>query len=126
MIRTYKLAKIFFTLASLPKILIFCRFKYCHQSRLVNNRAWRYVQLNGVLQYIAPLKGNPVRDDCNIETIKDPSFITKDPYFLSLIKYCQVSIIHVNNQAWRNICNYSHLKTNEVRDDRNIETIKDP
>ena len=28
----------------------------------VNNRPWRHVQLNGVIQYNAHLKGNPVRD----------------------------------------------------------------
>ena len=31
-----------------------------------------------LIHYNAPLKGNQARDDCNIETIKDP-------YFLSLL-----------------------------------------
>ena len=30
---------------------------------IVNNRAWRHTQLNGVIPYNAHLKGNPVRDE---------------------------------------------------------------
>ena len=38
----------------------------------LNNRAWRHIQLNGVIHYNAPLKGNPVKDDWNTQTRKDP------------------------------------------------------
>ena len=44
---------------------------------IVNNRAWRHIHLNVLIQYNVPLKGNPVKDEWNIETSKD--LFSKDP-----------------------------------------------
>ena len=67
MIRTYKLAKILSFITKDPYFPSLSPVK-----DTVNNRAWKHIQLNGVIQYNAPLKGNPVRDDWNIQTSKDP------------------------------------------------------
>ena len=54
----------------------------------VNNRAWRHVQLNGVIQYNAPLKKIKLGMIGTYKLAKILSFITettKDPYFPSLL-----------------------------------------
>ena len=38
----------------------------------MNKRAWRDITLKVIIQYNVPLKDNQVRDDCYIETVKDP------------------------------------------------------
>ena len=40
----------------------------------MNNKPWIDIQLKVIIQYNAHLKANEVRDDCNIETSKDPYF----------------------------------------------------
>ena len=44
----------------------------------MNNRAWRHIQLNVVIEYNVSVKDHHVRDDCNIESSNDHySFVTK-------------------------------------------------
>ena len=65
-----------------------------------------------------------------VETIKDPSFITKDPYIPSLLNTSVTSHDTLNNRACRHtqlngVIQYNgHLKGNPVRDEWNIETSK--
>ena len=37
----------------------------------MNNKAWRYIQLNVVIEYNVPLINHHIRDDCNIQTSND-------------------------------------------------------
>ena len=97
----------------------------------MNNKAWRHIQLNGVIQYNAPLKENQVRVDWNIETSKDP-WLRYQRSLPSVALNTVTSRDTVNNRAWRHVqlngvIQYNApLKGNPVRDDWNIHTSKDP
>ena len=97
----------------------------------MNNWAWRDTQLNVIIQYNAPLKGNQVRDDCNIEAIKDP-WLHYQRSLSSVALNTVTSGDIVNNRAWRHVqlngvIQYNApLKGDPVRDVWNIQTSKDP
>ena len=63
----------------------------------MNNRAWRDIQLKVIIQY---LKANEVRDDCNIETSKDP-YLHYLNYQRSFVLSLLPVYYTVNNWAWR-------------------------